>query len=224
MFKRILLVAVWCLGFLGNANAGLATSSTWNSMYPDVAGVQFNQNSFNGVTIGLGAHAYKNGVLLPNDGVSTFYAPTGQYLGNAPADGRANWSFDFFVNAGTYCQSCLRVLLQMDADPSANADLRDFGKQGLQLPVVGDSWNLEMDFLEGLNGPFDPNANGTYDFVLSVFDTDAIDSAMVTTSIRVVVGEVPEPGIFALMALALVAFAFVHQRRNSAGYGSTSRY
>lgn len=215
MFKRFLCVAVWCLGFVGSSHAALSTSTTWDTLYPGIAGVQFNQDGGNGVTIGLGAHGYKNGILLPNDGVSTFYAQPGLYPEANPADGRANWSFDFFVDLTGYVTSGVYVELLMDSDPSAAQNMMG-GMQPVPGALFGDSWNLEMDLLEAFMGvPFDPNANGIYDFRLSLFETDNPDVAMLTTSIRVIVGEqeVPEPGMLALMALALMALALMQQRR-----------
>ncbi len=208
MLKKLLTTAV-LTSFSLVSHAALQSISSWDTAYPSIAGVQFNAAQSNGVTVALGAHAYKNGVLLPNDGVSTYYAPTGTYL----AEDRANWSFDFLIDAGNYCVSCLRARLEMDSDPSAAQNFIGFGDLPLPAAFGADSWNMEMDFLETLLGAFDPDADGIYDFRLAVFDTDAPTSAMVSTSIRVVVGTVPEPGSLGLAAIGLLSAAALRRRR-----------
>ena len=122
-----------------------------------------------------------------------------------------------YVTSGVY------VELLMDSDPSAAQNMMG-GMQPVPGALFGDSWNLEMDLLEAFMGPFDPNANGIYDFRLSLFETDNPDVAMLTTSIRVIVGEqqVPEPGMLALMALALMALALMQQRRRQRPVASGS--
>jgi len=208
MLKKILAAATLACASLA-AHSALLTSPDWDTLFPNIAGVQFNSASKNGVTVSLGAHAYKNGVLLPNDNAGTYRAQPGTY----PAEDRANWSFDFLVNAGTYCLSCLSGELRMDKDPGAGQNFFSFGKTPLATVLTADSWNLEMDFLEAFMGNFDPNANGIYDFMLSVYDADDADNAMVTTNIRVVVGQVPEPGSLALVGVAILALGYARRRQ-----------
>ena len=51
------------------AQAALVTYAPWDTAYAShgLAGVLFDVNTANGVTVALGAHAYKNGVSLPNE-------------------------------------------------------------------------------------------------------------------------------------------------------------
>lgn len=208
MLKKMLATAVLASLSL-NSQAALQSIASWDAVYPAIAGVEFNAAQFNGVTVALGAHAYKNGVFLPNDGTSTFYAQTGTYA----AEDRANWSFDFLIDARNYSLSSLSVRLEMDSDPSAAQNFGGFPDAGLPNAFIADSWNMEMDFLEAQLGAFDPNANGIYDFRLSVFDSDNPNDAMVSTSMRVVVGTVPEPGSLTLAALGLLGAAALRRRR-----------
>ena len=65
----------------------------------------------------MSAHAFKNGVLLPNDGISTFEARSGVYA--VHGQGRANWSFDFAYSVSTAACSTCRAFLRIDTGPSA---------------------------------------------------------------------------------------------------------
>lgn len=165
--------------------------------------VLFNVNSANGVTVAVGAHAYKNSSFLPNDGISVFYAQPGIYPGE-PTKNYANWSFDFAYNLGN-CTAC-SVFLQIDTDPStpltfAEAQLNNvFGSSYL------DSWNLEMAFL-GID--FNPQVASTTGFRLVVREGN---QDILSTNITV---EVPEPGTLALAGLALAGLGVVRRRNKS---------
>lgn len=70
MFKKSLIAASALLAF--GAQAALTTLPSWDAIYPSIAGVQLNVVTGAAGTVAMGAHAYKNGALLPNDGISTF--------------------------------------------------------------------------------------------------------------------------------------------------------
>lgn len=165
-----------------------------------LGGVEFNVvNGPGGAFVALGAHPYKHGATMPNDGVSTFYGNTGTYPGEP---NRANWSFDWAFNVGS-CTTC-SLLLEFDNDPSAAQNWTSFG----QTPVLpagtwaSDSWNLEMGFLQALMGPFDPNASGSYSFRETIFEGQrAIASTLITVN-------VPEPGTILLLLIGLAGIAY----------------
>jgi hypothetical protein len=208
---RSISLAVLAATAIG-AQAGLVTNTSWNTLYPGLSGVQFDVNSAGGVTIGLGAHAYKNGILLPNDGTSVFTAQPGRYL----AESRANWSFDFFVDAaGATCSGCT-VSLFVDTNPTATSTLVQLFN--LSPFTGGDSWNMEMAFggaaFTGLPGNV---LQGTYDFnpyasSSTAFSLRLSDSTGVLTQSDITVN-VPEPGGLALAGLALAGLALVSRRK-----------
>ena len=86
MFKRSLIAASTLLAF--GAQAALTTLTLWDATYPGIAGVEFNVSTGAAGTVAMAAHAYKNGVLLPNDGISVYQAQSGLFA--ADGLGRAN--------------------------------------------------------------------------------------------------------------------------------------
>jgi hypothetical protein len=165
--------------------------------------VLFNVDSAGGVSVALGAHAYKTSSYLANDGQSVFYADSGVYL----PDGKnyANWSFDFVYDLGT-CTTC-HVFLGIDTDPTDNVGpvFTDITSAGM---AYAESWNMEMPFL-GLN--FNPFAASSTGFELYVVNgTDPAGTRLADTGITV---NVPEPGTFALAGLALFGMGALRRRQ-----------
>lgn len=165
--------------------------------------VLFNVNSASGMTVAVGAHGYKNSALLPNDGISVFYAQPGVYPGE-PSKNYANWSFDFAYNLGT-CTTC-SVFLRIDTDPSTPATFAEAQLNNVFGSAYLDSWNLEMPFL-GIN--FDPQVASSTAFQLVIRDGS---QDVLSTNITV---EVPEPGTLALAGLALAGLGVVRRRNKS---------
>lgn len=173
--------------------------------------VQFKKVSDSeGNFVALGAHAYKNGPTLPYDAsTNTFSALAGLYEPQ-----RANWSFDFAYDlreCGANCSLVLTIEAFSDAQADAatwSSGMQPVGPNGLPL-FGGDSWNLEMGFL---NIAFDPYSASSALFTLTAYQGQDV---FLSTEINVEVADavdppnnnVPEPGSLALMGVALAAVA-----------------
>lgn len=208
--RSIALAAIATVSF--GAQAALMTYAPWDTYYPDVNGldgVLFNVQTAEGVTVALGAHGYKNGVSLPNDGDDTFYANSGIYP-DEPSKNYANWSFDFAWNLGTNCQGCV-VTLKVDKDPSAGVNFVNLFSTNAVPPSYFQSWNMEMSFMTGSVYDFNPNAPSSTAFMLEV--TRATGGKVVGSDITV---SVPEPGTIALLGLALAGVGVMRRRQAKA--------
>ncbi len=204
--KSLALAAIAVTSF--GAQAALTTYAPWDAAFVGngLAGVLFNVQQANGVTVALGAHAYKNGVFLANDGVSIFEAANGVYAPDGL--GRANWSFDFAWDLGTACAGCV-VTLQADKDPTAGVNMVNlFSTAVVPASFPGESWNMEMAFITAGVYDFDPFSASSTAFRLEV--RDAAGAVVVGSNITV---NVPEPGSLALAGIALAGLASLRRRK-----------
>jgi hypothetical protein len=202
--KKILIAALAVASF--GAHAALTTLSApyWTPTgSTGLETVQFNVNSGASGLVALGAHAYKNGPLLPNDGVSVFNAQSGVYT--ADGSNYANWSFDFSYAIDASCVGCT-AWLRIDTDPSAGVNFQQGNLSATLGAAYKDSWNMEMGFL-GLT--FDPFAASSTDFQLVIKNASGAD--VLGTGVTV---NVPEPGTLALAGLALAGLGVARRRRN----------
>jgi hypothetical protein len=211
MLKK--LIAVITLAATSwSTQAALVSLPAFDAAVPGSAGALFQVGTLNGVTAALGAQPL-TGSLLPNDGVSTFFAPIGSTtVGGEEA---ANWNLNLVMDVDGYCLTCLRFRLLLDTDPGAGQNFYDTGLGRLDVERTIVQNNMELDITENIVGGFDPSISGIYDYRLFIYDTDDINNAMASSSIRVVVGPrtVPEPAALGLVGVAVLAGALARRRR-----------
>lgn len=210
--KKIFAAALFALAPFAAQAALTSSVPGWPpSGSSGLQGVQFNVVELgNGAFVAMGAHGYKNGVTLGNDGISIYTAKNGLY---APDNkGYANWSFDFVYNTGG-CTTC-QVFLEVDTDPTAGQHFVNLGNLvSAYGQSLAESWNMEMSFLNGLTGSnFDPMSASSTSFRLSLVNSQGF--AGVRDGSAEITVNVPEPGSLSLAGLALAGIALMRRRRN----------
>jgi hypothetical protein len=209
--KQIVAGVAVCAASFG-AQAALTTYAPWEAAYSGngLSGVLFDVQTGGGVTTAMGAHAYKNGAFLANDGVNQFFAAPGTFAGPPAEPDRANWSFDFGWSYGS-CTTC-SVWLGVDTDygTGTNFTYGQVGNAAGALPGVSDpeSWNMLMSFLvPGFNTGVESHTS----FRLEVYDGQSRTSNLLSASEVTV--NVPEPASLALVAVALAGAGAARRRR-----------
>lgn len=195
-------IALAALAFTSiSAQAALTTYAPWDAQYPSIAGVQFNVQTANGVTAALGAHPFKSGTTMANNGVDTYYGASGVYEPN-----RANWSFDYAWNLNG-CTDCT-VRLFVDIDPGTTVNLQELALENPTANTWFESWNMEMTFIDGTLYNFDPFTASSTAFSLQIFS--AANGLLSSSNILV---DVPEPGSIALLGIGLAGIGSLVRRR-----------
>lgn len=213
MIKKILALVALTVGAVG-AGAAPAPLAIWDNnvqiQNQGLVGVQFvaSPDGPLGQWVALGAHPYKDGVAMANDGNDTYFGNPGLHAGAPANQTRANWSFDFGFSLGN-CTACSVNLVITDNDDATNTISMLLMQTDIQAGNAWlESWNLEMAHLAGFD--FNPFATSSTNFQLII--SSAAGGPAASASINVNVQALPEPASLALTGLALGGLAFVRRR------------
>lgn len=175
-------------------------------------------------TLGLSAHGRYENLLEGTDGAGTYYASTGSNIPPSSSIEGATWNFDYYIDIqnGSFEQYGFKLFYDFDSaagndesthgvfdinmayalfgqDPLSDVT-RAEGSQNLMFSFLG----TDSPFITAPSATFDANAAGEYSFALAAFNGD---TEVARTAINVVVQEVPEPGVLALLGLGFLAMS-----------------
>jgi hypothetical protein len=191
--------------------------------------VAISQNANSSLTLGLAAQQRYNNPT-PSSSAGTYFATTGKNYGTpatpttpgTPSSFQGStWNFDFYIGGPSVAGYTYSLTYGLDGgtvysfNPLADADaVTAFGSTG----AYQDSQNLLFGTfggaVNGFAGTFDPNADATYDFLLTA--TPLTGGPSVQSGITVVVGKgssVPDSGsTLALMGLAFAGIAGLRRK------------
>lgn len=179
--------------------------------------------NFGTLTLGLSATQRFVGPNLGNDGAGTYFADP------STTGTTASWNFNYYINDSQLALTAngLTYRLLYDFNPGVNTDQSQLGiidfsaSGGVSGQTFQNSQNLGFNFLKGIPplafitpppGIFNPAINGQYSFALIAL-RGGIEVAR--SAIQVNVGEVPEPGVFALLGLGMTGLIVARRRKQA---------
>lgn len=177
----------------GNSNEHFAITRLAESGGNNIElGLKSKERFFGIDNVGINGNTYT---------VQPGYSPTSG--GDPTPSTNAWWNFDFSVDLGSRTLADTQVVLTIDFDgDAAGPTVIDFGSDGSLGSLLQGSQNIAFGYLG-----FDPNAVGTYDFTLTVFDRGA-PFPLASITMQTIV--VPLPGA---AGLALAGLGMLGTRR-----------